>query len=78
MQSWRQCFVNMKRGLRRQAVRCMWRHFLWKRMLRNQTVKNNIDAVSTEDAKKASSENMEAMRTEDDSKYTSSDNMVHV
>ena len=47
-------------------------------MLRKQTVKNNIDAVSTEEAKKASSENMEAMRTEDKSKYASSDNMVHV
>ena len=47
-------------------------------MLRNQTVKNNIDAVSTEDAKKASSENMEAMCTEDDTKYEISDNIMPV
>ena len=39
---------------------------------------NNIDVVSTEDTKKASSENVEAMHTEYVSKYASIENMVPV
>ena len=39
---------------------------------------NNIYAVSTEDAKKEISENVEALRTEDDYKYAIIKNMVPV
>ena len=37
---------------------------------------NNIDAVSTEDVKNARSETVEALRTEDDTKFEGIDNMV--
>ena len=37
---------------------------------------NNIDAVSTEDVNNARSETLEALCTEDDTKYARSDNMV--
>ena len=40
--------------------------------------KNNIYAVSTEDTKKESSENMEEMRTEYDAKYTINEKLVPV
>ena len=43
-----------------------------------QNSENNIDSVSTEDAKKAISENVETIRTEDDSKYTRIENMLPV
>ena len=36
----------------------------------------NIDAVSTEYLKNARSETLEALRTEDDTKYAGSENMV--
>ena len=39
------------------------------------TIKNNIDAVSTEDTNKARSEEVEALHTEDNSNYVSSDSM---
>ena len=39
---------------------------------------NNIYAVSTEDTKKASYENIEALQTEDDLKYSISENMAPV
>ena len=37
---------------------------------------NNIYAVSTEDVKSARSETLDALRTEDDTKYARSENMV--
>ena len=44
----------------------------------NANSANNIDAVSTEYTKKASSKNVEELCTEDGSKYASSENMMHV
>ena len=67
------CQLRMQR---RQAVN-IWRHYLWNRIPRSHSEKN-INSVLTEDTKKAIDENMEALSTEDDSKYSSSDTMVHV
>ena len=36
----------------------------------------NVDSVSTEDVKKASNENVEALHTKDDTKYSISENMA--
>ena len=44
----------------------------------NSNSENTIDAVSTEDANKEISEKLEALHTEDDSKYAISENMAHV